>query len=109
MSDDYKILLGYQTMSESTTIKLDFTNNKVFLNNKPIKMEAKRLCRQIVSTVSSWENEMTDNSTLDGVEYYVKIQKDKKIYSYVGANKFPDNFNDFLTLICEVKNYGAKV
>ena len=109
MTNNVKIEFGYYTIYKKVNIKVDVDKNLVIVNNNTSDADAKSLSKKILQIVSSWKEDMINKDVLDGLNYYVNIQKDKKITKYEGANLFPENFDKFFKLIQEVESHGKSV
>ena len=96
-----KISLSIWNIRSITSLSLDDIANTATLNGKNIELNIPEFASKLLTIVSSWDSEMINHNILDGVEYRLKIEKDNKIYQYIGRNKFPNNFHDFLKLLTD--------
>ena len=105
MSKDFKISLGLSNLRKSVNLNLDYTTSTATLNGKPINLDVRNFMNKICEITSSWEEKMINENILDGLSYFVYIQKDGKIKKYEGQNKFPKNFSQFIILLDEVNEW----
>lgn len=94
-----KILVTLTNLYNSIALKLDCEKNEATLNGKQIKLNVPIFSSKLLSIVSSWDNKMINDMVLDGISYSVEINKDGKRYKYEGRNDFPDNYNEFISLL----------
>lgn len=98
-----RIRVGMNTLTKNMILNLNYEKNQAICNGVAVEIDVKPFCEKLLTIVSSWDKKMVNTNILDGLSYYVKIEKDGKKYSYVGQNKFPHNFNEFLELLSENK------
>lgn len=100
-----KGIINVSDIQRSLTIKLDTEKNMLIVNEQPIKCDVKLFANRLQTIISLWDKVMIDDSVSDGEHYSVKIKYDDNIVEYLGANKFPSNYRDFITLINEVAKW----
>ncbi len=99
--DKFKIKLGVSTLNKTISLTIDYDNQTAELNGENFDLNIKPFVSDLTSIVSSWQNEMKDDSIKDGISYFVHIKKDGKVYKFEGLNKFPNNFDEFMFLLEE--------
>ena len=103
-----KILVQLSNMFKNTTIKVDYDNNKLFVNDKISELDAKTFAARLISLTYLWPEKLINNDINDGESYSIKIKNNGVLTEKIGVNKFPDNYILFKALINEVTNVRAK-
>ena len=100
-----KIVIRLRSMTEILTIKIDDEKSIFLVNEKKKEVDIDKFVRRLQVIVASWEPFMINDSILDGVWYEVDLKEGNKIRKYVGKNKFPSNYREFIELINEVAEW----
>ncbi len=98
-----KITVSVFNMYNSRYLVLDDEKNEATFNGQKVNIDIKPFASRLLAIVSSWDERMVNEMVLDGESYFVKIEKDGKVYTYEGRNKFPVNYRDFVGLLRENK------
>ena len=99
-----QIIIRIFTIMEITEIKVDTEKNIIIYNDVNVNYPIDKFTSKLLAIVSSWEEKMINHSVFDGESYEVKIKQNNIVTSYIGKNKFPENYELFKDLISEVKN-----
>ncbi len=94
-----KITVSIFNMYNSKYLVLDDEKNEATFNGKKIDLDIPPFASRLLTIISSWDHKMINDMILDGESYYVKVEKDGKVYTYEGRNKFPINYRDFVELL----------
>ena len=92
-----KIEIKLLSTTKRTVISM--CNEKCLVNGKEKKINFDETIEKLINIVMSWQPKMINPFIVDGLNYSVKIEKDGTLYSYEGANSFPDNFSKFEKLV----------
>lgn len=103
-----KILINVQDMHNNLEIRVDYDNNKMFINDQICSYDARVFAARLVAITYDWPERLEDAKVFDGERYSIKIQHNHKITEKVGINKFPDNYVLFKVLLSEVDNVRTK-
>lgn len=88
---------------QETLIVLNLDNNTILYNNNLSHQSANIYLDRIKSILKSWETFYSNSSIIDGSSYKVEIYNGVNKVIYRGINKFPENYNNFLELVEEIK------
>ncbi len=97
-----KVEIGLRNLKKAINLKADYEDALAELNGKAVVFDVKNFVSKLLAIVCSWESEMINSQILDGCSYFVKVDNGNENFEFVGANKYPDNFNDFVALLEEV-------
>ena len=97
-----KIVIRLRSMTESLTIKIDDEKSIFLVNEKKKEVDIDDFVMRLQVILVSWEPFMINDSILDGSWYEVEMKLGDKTRKYIGKNKFPSNYTDFIELINEV-------
>ena len=98
-----KILVNWATMKKVARLEINTTTNQSILNGENFSLDIQNFSKKLIKIVSSWEKEMINPYGHDGISYSVWIKDGDINLKYVGKNKFPNNFSEFLNLLEEAK------
>ncbi len=99
MQEQLKIEIKLNTLNKRLNLLLDCINSKAIFNGKEIAIDLEGFCSKVLQIVSAWDSNMINRSSYDGLRYSVTIFKEDKKCSYVGKNKYPENFDEFIALL----------
>ena len=97
-----QIIISLGNISNQTVIKIDDENALFLVNERPKKVDINRFIMRMQSIISSWQYTMINNRIIDGSWYDIKIKSGDNKRHYVGKNAYPQNYDEFISLINEV-------
>ncbi len=98
-----KILVNWATMKKVARLEINTATNQSILNGENFSLDIQNFSKKLIKIVSSWEKEMINPYGRDGISYSVWIKDGDINLKFVGKNKFPNNFSEFLNLLEEAK------
>ena len=106
MQKDVKIIVKTLNLN---SYKIDSATNTISYNGIEIEDNAKKYVKKIFDVVKNWnDNILSNDSIFDGSQYYIKIVINNEPVNYEFKNKFPENFDEFLDIMEDVKNNATK-
>lgn len=84
-------------------LKVVVYDDKMFINGQQKQVDCENFLRRLFCIITPWEKQLVNYGVLDGESYSVKITEGDDITEYIGKNKFPKNYREFVKLINEVK------
>ncbi len=99
-----KILIQLKSFYYYNEIQIDVEKEKMWVNNKEIKIDINKFISRLFFITASWKNEYNGN-LLDSEEFDIFISDGKNINKrYHGKGQYPINYMDFKNLLAEIEN-----
>ena len=95
-----KVKIKVMSMTRKDTIIVE--NNNMFVNGIEKEADIEKFLRRLFCIVASWESELINLAVLDGESYEINIDDGINVAKYIGKNKYPKNYGEFINLINEV-------
>lgn len=99
-----QILINIFNLTQIIDIIVDTNKNLFLLGDKKISIDTNNFANNLISIISSWKNEMINDSIIDGEHYSITIKENNVTTKYIGRNSFPPNYSTFKNLILGVLN-----
>lgn len=97
-----QIIISFGSSISQTVIKIDDAKPLFLVNDKPKDIDINRFIMRMQSIISSWQYTMINNRIIDGSWYDIKIKSGDNKRHYVGKNAYPQNYDEFISLLNEV-------
>lgn len=83
-------------------------DNGVFtFNDKKVEGDINLFIHEVYDIIYDWKENYENPNILDGFSYNIRVSKNNKlIKEIIGQNNTPENFNELLRLLSEVKENG---
>lgn len=90
-----KIKVIISNRLDSVDLKLDTERKVCKINDVVYDINVEELAFDIYSCVCNWPKQLVNERIFDGERYRVDIETEKKQESFIGINKFPQNYREF--------------
>ena len=94
-----RLNITLETLAQKYELVLDDELNKAKFNGKLINCDITELKFNILALIKSWPEKLINTNIVDGIKYKVAYKNGNIKKTYIGINKFPNNFSEFYKLI----------
>ena len=98
-----KLSVSILTLENKYELILDDELNKAMFCGKLLKCDITDLKLNILAIIQSWPEKLISTNIIDGIKYEVVYKNGNVKKTYIGINKFPNNFSEFYELITNLQ------
>ena len=90
-----RLNIAIETFSQKYELILDDELNKAKFGKKILNCDITELKLNILALIKSWPEKLVNTNIVDGIKYKVIYKNGNIKKTYIGINKFPNNFSEF--------------
>ena len=98
-----KLVARVYNMAGSDSVEVDTEQDKVLFNSVPKNINADRLFVKLFKAVYKWPKNKEGNSVIDGETFSLEVTVGKRYKKLIGQAQDMGNYNEFKSIIKEVK------
>lgn len=84
--------------------QITYIKNNIIIKDEKYYLNDKNITDLIKEYITYWDNEYIDNTIVDGIKTELNIFTNKEILTYKFINKYPHNYNIFISNLKRMVN-----